>query len=327
MAVKNRQSTISINGELYYTAQKAQETLDMTYSGLKYQVTTGNIKAEIPKGRRQSYYRAKDVEQVARDLQAFSLHRRDKHAQFARVTTIEEMKGCMEVSKALFGAERGDIAKHMRILEKNPETYYMVKDEEQIIGYTAIWPIKPEKLHNLLAQTIPVRIFPEDIETFEEEKNIDIYINVIGIKPGFTREEKRFYGSRLVSGLVEVILSLGERGIAIDTIAARSNMPDGIRLMKGIGFTEIEPLTPERRTFIINIKESGIPFVRKYKEKLHKWQEEHRAEQPKADSKTDSKTERKPEKMVDTSRQNSTNQKPPSRSRSHPSQLLANSEK
>ncbi len=45
--------------------------------------------------------------------------------------------------------------------------------------------------------------------------------------------------------------------------------------MKGIGFAEIESLTPERRTFIINIKESGIPFVMKYKEKIRKWQEEH----------------------------------------------------
>jgi hypothetical protein len=65
------------------------------------------------------------------------------------------------------------------------------------------------------------------------------------------------------------------RGIPLGTIAARSNTPDGIRLMKGIGFTEIEPLTPERRTFVINIKESGIPFVMKYKEKIRKWQHEH----------------------------------------------------
>jgi hypothetical protein len=53
-------------------------------------------------------------------------------------------------------------------------------------------------------------------------------------------------------------------------------MPDGIRLMKGIGFAEIEPLTPERRTFVIHMKESGIPFVMKYKEKIRKWQEEQR---------------------------------------------------
>src|SRR5439155_16676405 len=125
----------------------------------------------------------------------------------------------------------------------------------------------------LIKQTIPVKILPEDIEPFESGKPIDIYLNVIGIKPGFNKEDKRFYGSRLVSGLIRFIESLGERGIPINTIAARSNMPDGIRLMKNIGFTEIEPLTHERRTFVINVKESGIPFVLKYKEKMRKWQE------------------------------------------------------
>lgn len=278
MAAKNRQSTISIQGEPYYTAQKAQEVLDMTYSGLKYQVSIGNVKAEVPKGRRQSYYRAADVEQIARDLKAFSLHRKNKPTQFVTVKTEEEMRGCLEISKALFGAERGDIAKHMRIIGKNPETYYMIKDEDQIIGYTALWPVKPGKLHDLLGQTIPVKISPQDIETFEGGKSLDIYINVIGIKPGFTKEEKRSYGSRLISGLLEVIIRLGERGITIGNIAARSNMPDGIRLMKSIGFTEVEPLTPERRTFVINVKESGIPFAKRYKERLYKWQEEHRTD-------------------------------------------------
>jgi hypothetical protein len=277
MATKNRQSTISINGEAYYTAQKAQETLDMTYSGLKYQVSIGNIKSEIPKGRRQSYYKAKDVEQVSRDLKSFSIHRKNKPTQFITVTTKEDIEKCMGISKALFGAERGDIEKHMRIIKKNPETYFMIKDEDQAIGYAAIWPVKPGKIDNLLAQTIPVKISPEDIETFEEGKNLDIYLNVIGIRPGFTKEEKRYYGSRLISGLAKTLISLGERGIHIGTVAARSNMPDGIRIMKGIGFTEIEPITPERRTFIINIKESGIPFVLDYKQALREYEENHTA--------------------------------------------------
>lgn len=212
------------------------------------------------------------MDQLAKDLKAYTVQRKNKPTQFVRVKNAKEMEECMNISKALFGAERGDINKHMRILEKNPETYYMIKDEDQIIGYTAIWPVKQEKLNDLLAQTIPVKISPEDIETFEDGKSINLYINVIGVKPGFSKEEKRLYGSRLVSGLVEVIVNLGERGISIDTLGARSNMPDGIRLMKGIGFAEIEALTPERRTFIINVKESGTPFVMRYKEKLHKWQ-------------------------------------------------------
>lgn len=46
---RSRQLTVLINGETYYAAQKAQEILEMTYSGLRYQVLTDNIKSEIPK--------------------------------------------------------------------------------------------------------------------------------------------------------------------------------------------------------------------------------------------------------------------------------------
>jgi hypothetical protein len=274
MNTRNRQVTAFVDGELYYSAQKAQETLGMTYSALRNQVIAGNITAKTPKGKRQLYYKASNVEELARDLNVFTIHRKNRSTKFMRVKTIEEMNKCMEISRSLFGAERGDITKHMRILDKNPETYYMLKDENQVVGYTAIWPLKPEKLNDVLKQTIPIKVSPEDIEIFESGKTVDIYVNVIGIKPGFNKEEKRFYGSRLISGLIESIENLGERGVPINIIAARSNMPDGIRLMRGIGFTEIEPLTPERKTFVINVKESGIHFVMNYKEKLHKWQED-----------------------------------------------------
>jgi len=253
---------------MYYSAKKAEDILNMTYSGLRYQISLGNIKAEVPKGRRQAYYRAIDVDQTARDLQSFSLQKKNKPTQFVRVKTVEEMVECMEISKAFFVSERGDINKHMRILGKNPETYYIIKDEDQTIGYTAIWPVKPGKLTDLLAQTIPVKIAPEDVETFEKGKSIDLYLNVIGIKPGFTKDEKRAYGARLVSGLIGVIINLGKRGVSIGTIGARSAMPDGIRLLKGIGFTEIEPLTPERRTFILDVKQSGSPLAMEYKKAL-----------------------------------------------------------
>ncbi len=221
MNTRNRQLIVFIDAEPYYAAQKAQETLGMTYSALRNQVIAGNITAKTPKGRRQLYYRSKDVEQLSKEINVYSIQRRNNPTKFVRVYNREEIKQCWEISKSLFGAERGDIEKHMKIIEKNPETYYAIKDEEQIIGYTAIWPIKPGKLSNLLAQTIPVKISYEDIEVFEGRKSIDIYINVIGIKAGFTKEEKRYYGSRLIAGLIDVIVTLGERGISICTIGAR----------------------------------------------------------------------------------------------------------
>ena len=99
--------------------------------------------------------------------------------------------------------------------------------------------------------------------------------------------------------------------------------PEGKKLVKHLGFekiegkrdvyllTDIKRATKPIRSFIDTLEQEESPLVRS----------------PKADSKVDSITERKREKMVDTSRQNSTNQKPLSRSRSHSSQLLANNEK
>lgn len=259
----------------YYTLAQVKKILGATDDMIYNYVENKVLERIIPPGKKQGVYQRKEVDQLHRELQSFMMQRRKKNAQFKRVENEQEMQECMEVSKVLFGQERGDIAKHMKILNRNPDTYYLVKDDEQVVGYTAIWPVKPEKLTDLLKQTIPVKIASDEIEAFSEGNDISIYVNVIGIKPNFTKEEKRFYGSRLIAGLIDVIVGLGEKGINVRYIGARSNMPDGIRLMKNIGFAEIEKLTPERRTFMINIKESGTPFVMQYKDKLQKWQETH----------------------------------------------------
>lgn len=274
MTTRNRQITAIVDGETYYAAQKAQEILGMTYSALRNQVIAGNIKAKTPKGKRQLFYNMKDVEELARDLNIFSLHRREKPTTFETLKTREEMEECVKISIALFGTGR-NIDERMETLQRNPETYHVLKDNEQIVGYTSMWPVKHKNLDKLLAQTLPVKISKDDIESFEKDKKLDIYLNVIGVKPGFSKKYEHSYGARLISGLIGNIINLGERGVIVENIAARSNSPQGIKLIRGLGFTEIEPLTPERRTFIINIKESGIPFARKYKQALKEYQETH----------------------------------------------------
>lgn len=298
MAARNKQTVVLIDGEQYYSAQKAEEKLDMTYSGLRYQVIAGNIKAEIPKGRKQAYYRAKDVEQLSRELKIYTIQRREKPTKFTRVTTREEMAECQEIYESLFGTGAETLDYRMATIAKNPDTYFIVKDENQIVGFTAIIPLKPGKLEHVL-KTIPTLIAIEDIADFGKNKEIDLYFRIIGVKRGFSKAEKRFYGSRLIAGLIGVIVELGKRGVTINTIAARSSMPEGIRLMKGIGFTEIETPAPERkyRTFVIDTEQSGIPFIVEYKEALHN------AKQPGLDSVIDSKDSKQHETTRDNHRQ------------------------
>ncbi|GCE48510.1 hypothetical protein EI42_04809 [Thermosporothrix hazakensis] len=258
----------------FYTAAQVKKILGITDGMLYNYVNNGTLERVIPPGRKQGVYRKKDVDMLAAELQAFIIQRKNKSTKFARVTTEEEMRECQEISQELFGVGRDTVKERMKILSKNPDTYHMLIDEDlqQIVGYVAMIPLKTGKLAEVLSQQIPVRINPDDIldttQSDQAPQKIDLYLHAMGVKPGFNLTDKRLYGSRLISGLVNIIIEMGKKGIEIETIAARSNMPDGVRLMKHAGFTEIEPLTPERRTFIIDVKTSGIPFILQYKRAL-----------------------------------------------------------
>lgn len=259
-------------GKEYYTAAQVKNMLGITDGMLYNYVDNGALERIVPPGKKQGVYRRDEVDQLARELHAFIITRdnKKKSTQFMRVTTEQEMIECQEISQELFGVGRDTVKERMLLVAKNPETYHFVKDEklQQIVGYVAMMPLKTGKLENVLSQDVPVRINVEDIETFEEAKSIDLYLHAIGVKPGFNATDKHMYGARLVSGLMELIIELGNKGISIGTVAARSNTPDGIRLMRHAGFTEIAPLSPGRRTFIIDVKNSGIPFVVQYKKVL-----------------------------------------------------------
>ncbi len=79
--------------------------------------------------------------------------------------------------------------------------------------------------------------------------------------------DRRTYGARLVGGLLKTLIDLGKRGIILKTIAARSSKPDGIRLLRGIGFTELLSNT-DRKNFIIDVEKSGIKEIVEYKQAL-----------------------------------------------------------
>jgi len=108
-----------------------------------------------------------------------------------------------------------------------------------------------------------------------------------------------------------VILDLAKRGNNIRSINAHSNTPDGVKLMRHLGFTEIVPKAPVPglRDFIIEVERSDIPFIIRYKEEFKKRQEEN------IDSKPDSKADGKTSMPVDASRQNRTKRASPGQSK------------
>lgn len=266
-----RQESVFVDNEPYYAAFKAQEVLNMTYSGVRNQVIAGHIKAVTPKGKRQLYYRAKDVERLARDLQKL-MHKESISAGVTVVQTREEMIACLDISRSIWGGifSDCDLDEYMRMVEKNPYICFALKSNDQIVGYTGIAPLKMGVLPHVLAQTLPVKISPDEMETFDPGVQMDLFLTVMAVKPSVSLIEKRMYGAKLVSDLIERVKQWGSEGVDIKTIAARSNTSDGLHLLRHIGFTEIVRATPERRTFVIKVEESGIPFIEEYKEALAK---------------------------------------------------------
>jgi len=176
----------------------------------------------------------------------------------------------VEITRVLFGLRESPEATEARRLtwvEKNPELFYVVKSEGQVVGYALVIPLKLEKIENILSGAeFAQETKAEEIEDFIPGKPMHIYLMAAGIIPGVSHYEKRAYGARLIGGMMKVIIDLGKRGIIIETLVARSDTPDGIRLLKQ-GFTEI-PTPTYARNFIIKVKESGIPFIQEYKQAL-----------------------------------------------------------
>jgi hypothetical protein len=266
MSTRNRQLIVFIKGEPYYAAQKAEEELGMTYSALRNQVTIGNIKSEVPPGKRQAYYRGKDVERVANELRMLIGSNSYVTGKF-RPMTENDLLETTKISDMIFGGHI-EIERQKSWLKKNPEIGYVVESEGKIVGYLIIAPLQPKKIEKFLTEEeSSIVMDASEIETFEPGKPLHLYGIAIGVLPGLTRAEKRVYGAKLVGGLLDIIVDWGKRGIILDTIVARSTKPDGIQLLRNLGFTQI-PSTTEKKDFVLRVEASGSKPAMLYKQAL-----------------------------------------------------------
>lgn len=259
----------------YYTAKEAQEILGMTYSALRNQVDAGNITSIIPSGRHQAVYNKEEVDRLKTEMDAwlFSKYQTElPAAKFVRAT-IEDMPEAVALAEEVFG-RLNTISVETRIawLQKNPDIDYLLVQEGVMVGYLSLVPLLPETIEDLMTlRRYAKELTTDDILSYGPDIPVDIYGMAIGVKPGFSKSQKRVYGQRLILGARSVILNLGKRGVPIRHIIAHSFTPEGIRLMRHIGFIETPPKTPGLRDFLIDVERSGVPFIMEYRRELAAW--------------------------------------------------------
>jgi hypothetical protein len=170
-------------------------------------------------------------------------------AKFVKAT-VEDMPEAVALAAEDFGGLNTiPVEKRTTWLRKNPDIDYLLKQGDQLMGYLTFVPLRPETIEDLLTlKRYAKDLTANDILTYELQTPIDIYGKAIGVKPGLSLSQKRLYGERLILGAKNVLLDLAERGIVIRRIIAHSFAPDGIRLMKHIGFTQTPPKAPDYAT-------------------------------------------------------------------------------
>ena len=270
-----------MNVKEYYTPKETRELLGMTYSGLQNQVNTGNLHPVIPPGRKQKVYLKKEVDTLKSELEIWSLNRQITQAtppaKFVKAT-IDDMSQAVQLADSVFGRVNTiSLEKRIAWLHKNPDIDYLLKQDDIIIGYFSLIPLSSETIDGLLhARCYAKDLSTDDILPYTPGTPVDLYGMAIGVRPGVSLHQKRAWGEILLLGARRTIVELGYKGIVIHTIKAHSTTPDGINLMRHVGFTEVVSSLPGMHDFVIDVEQSGLPFIIDYKIALNEWLERNK---------------------------------------------------
>jgi len=261
----------------YITATEVKNKLNISDAMIRYYVQKEQIKYIVPPGRKQGFYLEKDVNKLFNELNAFlNIENEEEEEVIFGLPARDDLREILRIGITLFNPDSNVSPEPpewwIKVLEKNPEMSFVLKKQEQVLGYISTIPFKVgnEKAQQALKVDFlrDVNITPDDIETFDTGKHIDLYIMAIGMNPHLDRLERKKQGANLISRFISKIVELGEKGVIIEKIFARGDTRSGIKLLQAFGFCETLPPGPGKRAFIIDIKDSGAPVSLQYKQAL-----------------------------------------------------------
>lgn len=253
---------------LHWTASEVMKKLRIANSTLYHYVDTGKIKKVVPPGRKEGYYPKAEIDQMLRAQELFIL-------QYATDTTLfekaqeEDIEGITNLCIELFG-KNGTANYETRLAQykANPDIFYVLRQDELIVGYIGLYPLKHEAIETIMSGVEEANfrtniLAPQNIAPFEPGKSEEVFV-VIGARQGV--KHSTTYGMRLISGGLEVIENFARKGIIIKRLYATSRTQDGICIIKGSGFRQVNPAHEEDDLlrFEYDLEKSETPILKKY---------------------------------------------------------------
>lgn len=187
----------------------------------------------------------------------------------------KDIQGITDLGITLFGTSTTpNYENRLACWKKNPDAYYVIEQDELIVGWLAMVPMKKEAIATLMGEAKDATsmfvnmhqnvMVPENILPFANTGAENVFLT-IGVRQGLPRS--RTYGMKLISGGYEVLKTFARNGIIVKNLYATSRTPDGVKLCRNIGFQEKEDnaISAVKR-FWLDLETTTLPLFEEYRE-------------------------------------------------------------
>ncbi len=278
--------------EGYYTASIARKKLGNISDGmLRSYIEKGLIERVVPPGRKQGFYKRDAVDKLAKEIEISWYGGTSTRGTQFRQAAPTDLDAIVDIDERTFNAPEAKPEPrqvylqecketYSRWMQKNPQTFFVLTNAaNKVVGFSSLLPLKKSTLDDLVNDRVKWSDIPnEDIELFEPENPLHVYIIALCIDPSYKGALKEEYGARIISRLFNLFASLAKQGVEIETITARNdfNHPDGKRLMQKLGMPQLRSPVPHMHLFAIRVAEAGNPLLAKYYNTLVEWKKQQK---------------------------------------------------
>lgn len=261
----------------YYTGREVQRLLDITEPSLRNLVNQKKLRKVVPPGRKTGLYLREEVDTFAAKWNAFLMAKTPPKTTF-EIAKSENIEAEEDLDTRSIGPGGVTVDIKRAWLTVNGETDYHVFYNDKLVAYLWLLPIKEDVLLPYLRGEIHWKdIRSDDIVKFEVGKSVPLYALGIASEPDVSEETRMHYMFVLLRGVGQELKELGQRGIIISKVYARSQTPTGIAMCLHLGMKPYEPMprTGKLMRFELDIETADTFLANMYKEGLAEWKEAH----------------------------------------------------
>jgi tetratricopeptide (TPR) repeat protein len=220
-----------------------------------------------PTSRKQGVSSKKERDTLAQEMIALIPAQETKGITFMKVT-IEDIQEEYDLATSMFGSATHDVPTRRAWLQKNPETDFIVRDQERLVGFINMLPVKHETIMRFMKGEIRGWDIPaEDILPYTPGSVLECILMGMATTPETAKTRRAQYGAKLISGLFDFLHGLAQKQIIITKFYATSVTPTGIAILRNAGFHEIGHID-KRIAFELDTMTSESPLAKAYRKSL-----------------------------------------------------------